>query len=313
MDVIHGLEGIEDSASPTVLTIGNFDGIHLGHQRMLQRLRRRADAYAVPAVLLTFSPHPVEVLRPHHPHCLLQTLDQKVETLETLGFVDRVVVIPFTPEFSRMPAERFVDEVLCRRFHPLRIIVGFNFSFGRGGVGNPEMLEHFGEKRGFSVEIVAPVEVEGRVVSSSAIRRDLREGRVVSARTRLGRPYSVRGRVVRGDGRGRTLGFPTANVEIEGDCCLEKGVYAVQVRRRGESLAGVANIGVRPTFSQEEAPSTPLLEVHLFAFHETIYGEHIEVAFIDRIRDEIRFGGVEALQRQLAEDVREAHRRLEEA
>lgn len=312
MDVMRGLEGIEDCTSPTVLTIGNFDGIHLGHQRMLQRLRRRAEASAVPAVLLTFCPHPVEVLRPDLPHCLIQTLEQKLETLEALGFVDRVVVIPFTQEFSRMPAEQFIEEVLWRRFHPRRIIVGFNFSFGRDGVGNPEMLERFGEKWGFCVEVVAPVEVEGRVVSSSEIRKDLRQGRVVAARTLLGRPYGVRGRVVRGDGRGRTLGFPTANVEIEGDCCLKKGVYAVLVKRCGKSLPGVANIGVRPTFSQEENAS-PLLEVHLFDFHDTIYGERIEVAFIDRIRDEIRFGGVEALKRQLTEDIREARRRLEEA
>ncbi|MEW6546477.1 MAG: bifunctional riboflavin kinase/FAD synthetase [Bacillota bacterium] len=281
------------------VAVGTFDGVHLGHQRLIRRLVAGARKERLPAAVLTFEPHPLEVLRPGNGPRRLTLPEEKAAILATLG-VDLLLVMRFDRQLAAMSPADFAREVLEGMLRARRVHVGFSFSFGREGLGTPADLLRWGEERGARVEVFPPVRVRGRVVSSTAIREAVMQGAVARARTMLGRPYGVTGRVVRGDGRGRGLGYPTANVECDPRKVMPApGVYAVWVNA---TLPGVANFGRRPTFGGGEAR----LEVYLPGIDRDLYGEPIEVAFWRRLRGERCFPDPAALARQLEVDSRRA-------
>jgi riboflavin kinase/FMN adenylyltransferase len=297
-----------------VLTVGNFDGLHLGHRAILERVVRRARDLEGEAVVYTFDPHPRKVLQPEAPPGLLTTLEQKTELLEKFG-VDVLIVEPFTLEFAGTPPESFIRDVLHERIRPLEVYVGYDFHFGRDRAGSMRMLTEMGPRLGFAVAILPEVTLGEGDVNSTRIREVLAEGRVEEAALMLGRPYSVRGSVVAGERRGRTLGFPTANLEPENQVLPAAGVYAGRLRfldaglpAREVELPSVANVGTRPTFGASERV---LVEAHLLDFRGELYGRRVEFAFQHHLRPERRFPSVELLREQIGLDLAEGRRRLE--
>jgi riboflavin kinase/FMN adenylyltransferase len=289
----------ESAFSRTVATIGNFDGVHLGHRAILDRVRQRAQELDGQAVAVTFNPHPVKVLRPEVNLPLLTTQDQKLNLLADSG-LDAIVVLPFTLDFAALPAREFVRQYFCERLRAREVVVGHDYCFGRGREGNIDLLKEMGTVHGFTVQVVWAVEVQGAVVSSSLIRAMLRLGKVTEAGRLLGRPYGVVGRVVQGKGRGaKLLGVPTANLVSPNELLPASGIYAVWVRRGDTILPGVANIGTCPTFNNSELS----LEVHLLEFSGDLYGESLEVRFVARLREEQRFPSLEALAAQIHADI----------
>lgn len=289
----------ESAFSRTVATIGNFDGVHLGHRAILDRVRQRAQELDGQAVAVTFNPHPVKVLRPEVNLPLLTTQDQKLKLLADSG-LDAIVVLPFTLDFAALPAREFVRQYFCERLRAREVVVGHDYCFGRGREGNIDLLKEMGTVQGFTVQVVWAVEVQGAVVSSSLIRAMLRLGKVTEAGRLLGRPYGVVGRVVQGKGRGaKLLGVPTANLVSPNELLPASGIYAVWVRRGDTILPGVANIGTCPTFNNSELS----LEVHLLEFSGDLYGESLEVRFVARLREEQRFPSLEALAAQIHADI----------
>lgn len=314
MRVVQGSRSLEKPLHRAVLTVGNFDGLHVGHRAIMATVTERARVLGGQAAVYTFEPHPRKVLQPERAPRLLTTLDQKLELLEELG-VDVVIVEPFDAGFSSLPAERFVRDILYERIGPVEVYVGYDFRYGRDREGSMRTLTELGPHLGFAVTIIPEVTVTGRDVNSTRIRELLEEGRVEEAAELLARPYTVRGRVVEGDRRGRTLGFPTLNLEPENEILPARGVYAGRVRflDEGEPPAGarrdaVVNVGHRPTFTDRRDVR---VEAHLFGFDAEAYGRRIEVAFTDALRGERRFEDVEALRAQIARDAAEARRRLE--
>ncbi len=305
---------IEEPLRRAVLTAGNFDGLHVGHRAILDTVVRRAHDLRGEAVVYTFEPHPRKVLQPDSPPGLLTTLEQKTELLEEFG-VDVLVVEPFTLEFAKIAPESFVRDVLHRRLRPLEVYVGYDFHFGRDRAGSMRMLTELGPRLGFAVTIIPEVTLGEGDVNSTRIREVLSEGRVEEAALMLGRPYAVRGTVAAGEGRGRTLGFPTANLELENQVLPAAGVYAGRLRfldagdpTRGAELSAVANVGTRPTFG---ASDRVVLEAHLLDFEGDLYGRRVDFAFGHHLRPERRFASVELLREQIAVDLAEARRRLE--
>lgn len=304
--VYYDLPAGDASFSRTVVTIGNFDGVHLGHRAILSRVCQRARELKGQAVAVTFDPHPLKVLRREIHLPLLTTPEQKLRLLSA-GGVDAVVVLPFTPEFAAMPARDFVTQYFCDRLRVRDVVVGHNYCFGRGREGNIDLLKEMGGTHGFTVQVVWAVEVDGAVVSSSLIRALLRLGRVTEAGRLLGRSYDVVGQVVPGKGRGaKLLGVPTANISPANELLPASGIYAVRVRRDGESLPGVANIGTCPTFDNSDLS----LEVHLLEFDGDLYGENLEVEFVSRLREERRFPSIQALAEQIHADINAARQVL---
>jgi riboflavin kinase/FMN adenylyltransferase len=297
--VYHDLPPGESAFSRTVVTIGNFDGVHLGHRAILDRVRQRARELGGQAVAVTFNPHPVKVLRPGVNLPLLTTQDQKLKLLTNAG-LDAVVVLPFSLKFAAQPAREFVRQYFCERLRAREVVVGHDYCFGRGREGNIDLLREMGAIHGFTVQVVWAVEVQGAVVSSSLIRAMLRLGKVTEAGRLLGRPYGVAGRVVQGKGRGaKLLGVPTANILTPNELLPASGIYAVWVSRGDAILPGVANIGTCPTFDNTELS----LEVHLLDFSADLYGEPLEVQFVARLREEQRFPSLEALAAQIHADI----------
>lgn len=291
----------------TVVTVGTFDGVHRGHWRVLEATRRAAAARAAPSVLVTFHPHPLRIVRPDVAPALLTTPVEKKEVLAESG-LRYAVFLNFTPALSRYTPERFVDEILIGRLGMRHLVIGYDHGFGRGRSGDVDTLQRIGAERGFEVEVVGAVHGKAGAVSSSGIRRALEAGDVTAARKGLGRPYSVRGPVVRGDGRGRALGFPTANIQVpDADKLLPReGVYAVRGVLRSGAVDGVLHLGPRPTFRG----SPPSIELHLFDFEGDIYGEEIRIDFHARIRDIHRFAAVSELVDAIRGDCEEARRFL---
>jgi riboflavin kinase/FMN adenylyltransferase len=303
----RSLEPLDRDGRPIYLAIGSFDGVHRGHAAVLQALLRAARRDGASAVVLTFSPHPLAVLRPEGAPPTLTTSAQRVRLLEAMG-LDALVELPFDEELAAVPAGAFVAEYLCRRARARRAFVGADFTFGAGGAGTAAMLATLGrEACGLETEIIPLVWLDGAPVSSTRIRQALRDGRPALAARLLGRPYSVLGPVVAGERRGRDLGFPTANVDVPtGTALPAPGVYATRVCLRAAAAPGcwngVANLGLRPTFD-----GTSLrLEVHLLDFDGDLYGAEVEVAFIRRLRGERRFRDVGALRRQIGRDIARA-------
>ena len=313
MRIVRGSRTLEKPLERAVLTVGNFDGLHVGHQRIIKTVTGRARALDGQAAVYTFEPHPRKVLQPERAPRLLTTLEQKLELLEAAG-VDVTIVEPFDREFARLPAERFVREILYERIDPLEVYVGYDFRYGRDREGSMRTLTELGPHLGFSVTIVPEVKLGSRDVNSTRIRELLEQGNVREAALLLGRPYTIRGRVVVGDRRGRTLGFPTMNLDPDNDVLPRSGVYAGHVRfldagepAAGTRFAAVTNVGRRPTFGASERVLT---EAHLLDFSGDAYGRSIEVTFEDHLRDERRFPDVESLRAQIAADAELARTKL---
>jgi riboflavin kinase/FMN adenylyltransferase len=288
----------------TVLTVGTFDGVHRGHLDVLARLVDRARQLGRPSLLVTFEPHPLDVLNPAAAPLLLTTREEKLSLLGETG-LDYVAILPFTTELAAQSAEEFVDRVLRDRFRLAQLLIGHDHGFGRGREGDVETLRALGAARGFAVEVVPPVVTDtGEPVSSSRIRRAIAAGDLTAAGASLGRDYGVTGRVVPGEARGRGLGFPTINVLPESPRKLlpPDGVYAVDVRMAAGRYGGMLNLGGRPTFGDERRT----IEAHLFDVDGDFYGDLVQVAFVRRLRDTMKFSGVEALRAQLAADERDA-------
>ena len=306
MEVCEGVEQLPPSLPYPVVTIGNFDGIHRGHRLIFQRVVERARKAGGSSVAVTFRPHPQRVLKPEASPDLLTDFPTKLSLMEGED-LDVVLIIPFTRSFAQTAPQTFIREILHERVGAKELFVGHDFAFGRDRAGSIKMLEAEGEKLGFSVTMVGPVEWEGQTVSSSIIRKALAEGEPGKAADLLGRPFSLSGKVVGGYEEGRIMGFPTANVQPAPEILLPAlGVYAVRVRRGERWYDGVANIGTSPTF--EDRPLR--LEVHIFEFSEDIYEELLEVAFISRLREERRFPSVDELTAQIRKDVADARAAL---
>ena len=300
MEIIRHVLGHPRLPHP-VVSLGNFDGVHLGHQTILRRLVQEADRRQGTALVVTFHPHPLSVLRPDRPLSLISGLREKLDHLAQRG-VQRVVLQRFSRAFSRLSPEEFVHQYLVQAIGVEKIIIGHNFSFGRDRTGNARALEKLGRRYGFGVETVGPVRTLDREVSSSAIRSLLSTGDLDSATALLNRPYTVSSRVQKGFQRGRTIGFPTANLRPQVDL-LPNGVYAVRVDVGQQTqLAGVANVGVNPTFGQNKRT----IEVHIFDFSAEIYGQRLRVGFIARLRGERKFPSAQDLVNQIQEDAERA-------
>lgn len=297
----YGLEQIEKDGG-SLVTVGTFDGVHIGHQAIVRYLVRRARERQRRSVVVSFEPHPREVLT-GETVLLLSTINERARYLEALD-LDRFIVLPFTPSFASLSPEDFVQQILVDRIGVEEIVVGYDHGFGRGRQGNVEVLKRLGLEQGFTVDVISAQSVQQHVVSSTAIRRLLTEaGDARKAAEMLGRPYTLSGTIIHGDGRGRTIGYPTANIAVDHPRKVipKRGVYAVEACLVGEEgrYGGMMNIGYRPTF---DGVSRLHLEVHLFDFDRAIYDCPLRIAFIDRLRDEQKFDSIEALAAQLADD-----------
>lgn len=297
MKIFHGTENA-NIQKPTVLTLGVFDGLHLGHQRIMETVVGRAKESGAHATAITFDPHPRAVLHPGSAPPLLQTLDQRLANLEVLG-IEQAIVIPFTKEFASNPAEDFLRDIVHDRLHAKEVYLGKGFAFGKGRGGNIDLLRRMSEDLGFRADEVPEVTLRGRRISSSRIRELLSEGRINLARRMLGRPYGVEGVVVRGNQRGRTIGFPTANLRPHNRVVPKNGVYATATLVDNVWRRSITNVGVRPTFDDGSDVS---VESFIFDFDGDLYGDVLRVRFLHRIRDERKFSGIEELKAQIQKD-----------
>jgi len=309
MRVIRGLHNLGLGGGGCVATIGNFDGVHLGHRAVFQRLSAQGRSLGLPTTVITFEPQPMEFFAPERAPARLTRLREKLDALQHCG-IERVALLPFGPRLAAMGARAFVRELLVDGLGVRFLLVGDDFRFGHGRQGDYALLEAMGRDHGFAVEDLNTVTHGGERISSTRIREALARGDLGQARHLLGRPYRICGRIGHGDKRGRTIGYPTANINLHRRVSPLRGVYAVQVEGVGESpLPGVANIGTRPTVDGHAFR----LEVHLFDFDAQIYGRHLEVEFMLKLRDEKRFGSFDELRRQIALDAAVAREFLSSA
>ncbi|BDM63667.1 riboflavin biosynthesis protein [Shewanella sp. NFH-SH190041] len=302
MELIRGIYNILPAHHGCVLTIGNFDGVHRGHAEVITRLLAKAKQYKLPATVMLFEPQPQELFRGCDAPARLSLLRDKLMLLEELG-VDRVVCVNFNHKFADIPADDFINELLVKRLGVKYLVVGDDFCFGRGRKGNFAMLQQAGERQGFAVENTRSFLLGDHRVSSTAVRQQLALGHLEQARRLLGHPYTISGRVAHGQKIGRTIGFPTANVALKRNVVPVRGVFAVRVYWSDSDIyEGVANIGFRPTVQGQICQ----LEVHLFDFDGDLYGKHVEVELVAKIRDEQPFQSLDALKQQILKDVNEA-------
>jgi len=288
------------AATSRVLAIGNFDGLHLGHRALLERLTKTARQHGLPPAVMTFEPHPRELFSPEQAPARLTSLREKLALLESCG-IEEIFLLHFSRKLAGLTAEEFIGRVLVQGLGVRHLIIGDDFRFGKGRAGDFTMLQAAGQQYGFGVEAMHTIEIGGERVSSSAVRDVLGAGDLEHAARLLGRPYSIAGRVVHGDKIGRTLGFPTANIQLKRKRVALTGVFAVTVSGLDKRhLPGAASLGVRPTLG---AGLRPVLEVHLFDFDREIYGQHLTVHFLHKLRDEARYDSFEALTAQIARDV----------
>jgi riboflavin kinase/FMN adenylyltransferase len=313
LEIFRGIEDLTRSFKSPVLTLGNFDGVHLGHQAILSLVIASAKALGGESILYTFEPHPRRVLQPESNLRLLDTFEQKVETLERLG-LDAVIAEPFNREFAQVGPAQFIGHHIHESIRPVEVYVGYDFHFGRDREGSMRLLTERGPHLGFSVTVVPEVQVEGRDVNSTRIRELLSDGEVEEAAILLGRPFCARGRVIEGDRRGRTIGFPTANLAPETEIRPAPGVYYGRLRcldgdteQRDRFWPVVTNVGFRPTFRDGR---DLVAEAHVIDFSGDLYGVKIDLTFEGRLREEIRFDSVDALREQIARDVESARERL---
>lgn len=308
MRIVKGLESYPPDGPPAAAALGVFDGVHLAHQKILTTAVARAREARLLALACTFEPNPIQVLQPDRAPTPITFLEERLALIAETG-IDATVVLPFTPALASVEPESFVKDVLVGRLHALAVVVGYNHTFGRGARGDARMLAALSGQLGFQAHVVAPLLVDGVSVSSTEIRAALRVGGVERAQQYLGRPYAIRGEVIQGAGRGRSLGFPTANVRPDRALLVPAGVYACRAEPPGTGHPAVVNIGVRPTFGED----TLVVEAHLLDFEGVLYGRPMRLAFLARLRDERKFPGPEALRAQILEDIAHARRLLSNA
>lgn len=301
MRVFKGFEQLESIPNP-VLTIGTFDGVHLGHQKIIKQLNEEAEKIGGESVLFTFYPHPRMVLYPeNHGLKLIQTQAEKIDKLRRMG-LQNVIIHPFTKEFSRLSALDFVRDFLVNSLHVNKLVIGYDHQFGKNREGSLDFLKEVCDTYGFEVIEIAAQEVDEVNVSSTKVRQAIKDGDMELVEAYLGEPYELNGRVVQGSAIGRKLGFPTANLDVESELKLipHSGVYAVNVLlESGAICEGMMNIGIRPTVGDSE---NTVIEVNLFDFKENIYGQHVTVQLLSRFRDEAKFNSLEDLKKQLSQD-----------
>jgi riboflavin kinase / FMN adenylyltransferase len=312
MRILRGLASYPPELRPCVAALGAFDGIHLAHAKLITTAVERGRVLGLPSVVCTFDPHPASVLWPERAPLPIATLEENIERMGGLG-ADAALIIPFTLEFSRMEAETFVSEVLVGTLGAREIVVGFNHTFGHDARGTAALLTELGPRHGFTARVLPPLRLRGQSVSSSAIRALLHEGDAAHAAELLGHPYTMTGAVLRGAGRGKTLGFPTANLRPDRPLVLAPGVYVARATWAGSGAGSgdggaadaVVNVGYRPTFGENQY----WVEAYLLDFSGDLYHRTLRLDFLDRIRPEMKFSGVEALKRQVAADIEAARAR----
>jgi riboflavin kinase/FMN adenylyltransferase len=303
MKIYKGLYEVKKPFHRPALTIGNFDGVHLGHQALFRRVVELAGPRNGNTVALTFEPHPMKVLRPQNPPKLISTMDHKVELIAQAG-IEHLILLPFTKELAGTSAHDFVYKILHRTIGVEDLVVGYDYAFGKGRQGNISLLQAMGSKLEFKVHVISPVSVEGMVVSSTNVREYVTLGEMKKVRLLLGRYYQIHGIVQEGIRRGGpVVGFPTANLRIDKeDLCPKPGVYVVRVIHQDKCYGGVMNIGYNPTFGGQDLGA----EVHIFDFEKVIYGHPIKLDFIQRLRDEKKFSGPKELAGQITKDAEAA-------
>jgi riboflavin kinase / FMN adenylyltransferase len=296
----------------TALTIGNFDGVHRGHRALLDRIRKFRESHGenLRTCVVTFDPHPTEILRPELPLLRLTSTAERVTLIKDCG-IDEVRIIPFTKAFSQTPAREFFENILIRDLDPALVVVGHNFFFGHQRSGTPQKILEWCEERKVQAEVVGPIQADGEEISSSRIRSLLKDGHVIAASRLLGRDFSYTGEVVHGAKRGRQIGIPTANLKVTPNRCIPKnGVYlTASSTGDGRTFASITNVGVKPTIDSQNQELS--LETHLLDFEGDLYGKHLTVEFRDRVRDEMRFASIEALVEQIHRDIAIARQRLD--
>ena len=298
---IYSLDDIVEFGRETVVTFGVFDGIHVGHQAVINTLLERATQDKLMSVLVGFYPHPLAFLAPERCPPVLTPLFKRVEILQQLR-IDKIIMLSFDAQIASMSPESFVERVLLEKCRARHIVVGYACQFGKDRAGNAERLAEFSQKYPFDVSIVPPTEINGAPVHSTRIREALARGDLRCSLQLLGRPYSLIGNVVRGDGRGRKIGFPTANIDFQNQVCPPNGVYAIRAKLEERLLDGVLNIGTRPTFNGIDVQ----VEGHFFDFNEMIYDKPIEMFFVEKIRGERKFPNPELLVQQIQRDIADA-------
>ncbi len=298
MQTYYNLESIPELTQDSVVTFGVFDGLHIGHQDVLETVRARADADGFLSILFGFYPHPLTFLAPEKCPPVLMCLPKRIEILEQIG-IDIAIFVNFNEQIASMSPNTFVDSVLLELCRAKHIVVGYACQFGKDREGNAELLESMGQESQFGVTVVPPTQLNGLPVHSTRIRQAIARGDLGLASQLLGRIYSLSGTVIRGDGRGRELGFPTANIEPGEQLSPPNGVYAIRAKLTDRWLNGVVNIGIRPTFNGTKFQ----VESHFFEFDEVIYGESIEIFFVEKIRSERKFSNMRALVQQIHRDI----------
>ena len=299
------LDDIAESDRGAAVTFGVFDGIHIGHQAVITTLLERAAQYNLMSVLVGFYPHPLAFLAPERCPPLLTPLAKRLEILQQLG-IDKIVMLSFDAQIAAMSPKSFIEQVLLEKCQARHVVVGYACQFGKDRAGNAQRLAELSEIYPFDVTIVPPTEVNGAPVHSTRIREALARGDLHCSSQLLGRPYSLLGQVIHGDGRGKQIGFPTANIDTQNQVCPPNGVYAIRAKLEERWLDGVLNIGVRPTFNG----TTLQVETHFFDFDETIYGKPIEIFLVEKIRSEQKFPNPEMLIQQIQRDITDATRIL---
>jgi riboflavin kinase/FMN adenylyltransferase len=309
MKIIERIEDIEKPLKNAVIAIGNFDGVHIGHQALFHTAIEKAESMSGTSVAMTFEPHPMRVITTNDHPPLITLYEQKTELIARTG-IQVMISVPFTREFAAIPAEQFINNLLVERIGMKAIIVGKDYSFGRGREGNIDMLHQMASKLGYEVIVldwIQPARGNMPRISSTHIRKLVMAGKMEQAAKILGRPYQIRGRVATGRNRGgRLLGFPTANINLQDELCPLKGIYAVTVEHDGKTMPGVANIGYSPTFNDHVFT----VEVHILDFNQNVYDDPIRVNFIKRLRDEIKFKGTEDLSEQIRKDIQQTRQIL---
>ncbi len=303
MKWIHSQDQALPHFKSSVLTIGNFDGVHLGHQKLMKELTEQGVKSNAPSVVCTFKPHPRTILNPGQPHPRLFDYRDQAEVMEKLG-IDYLIEEKFSKDFSLMTAEQFLENYIEKIFHPIHLVVGYDFNFGKSRSGNTEYLKNFCESKGWKFTVVSAFEKDGQIVSSTAIRKLLEHGDLRKAEQFLGRPYYLRGPVRLGYQRGRTLGVPTANLSPEIDFAPRTGVYFTWAYFEDQKFPSITNIGYNPTFEQTD--SYLKVETHIFNFDQEIYGEHLKVELCEFVRDEIKFASFDLLKIQIEKDLAQA-------
>lgn len=301
MQAIFGLHRVKKISTGSVITIGIFDGVHKGHQEIIKRAVKRARKAHYKSVVLTFYPHPARLLNKRETPALLISLKHRLSLMECLG-ADICVVINFNKRFSRFTAQEFVEKILVKKMNVKSIFIGQDFLFGRNAAGNVHLVKEMAKVYRFEVVVVKDVYHKGFKISSTYIRRLIEKGNLKKASRLLSRPVSILGTVVRGSSRGRLLGYPTANINPHHEAIPPTGVYAVVVKFKHCQYRGILNIGLRPTFKSNNKKTEPTIEVHIFNFNKNIYGQDLEIAFVERIRDERKFARKEDLIKQLKID-----------